>query len=61
MTTIRTEPDGTVTAIWAGHEIKDARRGFSLSPWPDEWKRKEPQPVNLARLPIRGTETRHAR
>ncbi len=28
MTIIRTEADGTVTANWGGHEIRDARRGF---------------------------------
>jgi hypothetical protein len=52
---LRTEPDGTVTAKWAGRLIRDARRGFytedgqPLSPTAEQRMANDPTPAEIWR------------
>ena len=53
MIDLSTNPDGKVTAIWDGHIIVDARRGFyyhgiPLSP-PTRQPQPEPEPTEIWR------------
>lgn len=55
MIDLRTEPDGTVTAEWAGRVIRDARRGFysreglALSPTQEQRAASDPTPAEIWR------------